>query len=82
MNNSQLIDAKAIYNTYPISTPSEECPFYVLNNTKLDVSTLCESSNYNQFLEIQVYNNKKDCGKNSLYISRISFLFQVAEEIS
>ncbi|EGT40496.1 hypothetical protein CAEBREN_06859 [Caenorhabditis brenneri] len=58
-NNPNLIDAKWLYTVKYSYTDS---PIKVMNNSKLDVSSLCTSRNYEDFVRLYVSQNKKDCG--------------------
>ncbi|ULT84961.1 hypothetical protein L3Y34_013562 [Caenorhabditis briggsae] len=58
-DNKDLKNANLLFSlsyTFPNS------PIQIVNNPQLDVSSLCGNINYENFAEIYVYNNMKDCG--------------------
>ncbi|PIC21442.1 hypothetical protein B9Z55_026272 [Caenorhabditis nigoni] len=59
-DNNNLKNANVLFSlsyTYP------NAPIQIVNNPQLDVSALCENINYENFAEMYVYNNLKDCGE-------------------
>ncbi|CAL2043815.1 unnamed protein product [Caenorhabditis brenneri] len=63
-NNSNLIDASDLWQTYPLydNKENKECDFRIENNPKLNASYLCDFGTFWQFMDLKVKGNEEDCG--------------------
>ncbi|KAF1764409.1 hypothetical protein GCK72_004357 [Caenorhabditis remanei] len=74
-NNSLLTDVKILWKFYFFQSDTDECEIVIENNTKLDVSTLCDYGYLHSITGIKVTGNMRDCGCYNTDLNKCQVLF-------